>query len=106
MAKIDRFYADQFAYFLKKIKSVREVDGSSMLDHCMIVYGGGISDGNRHGHEKLPILLAGGGIKHKQHVVLKGPQAPLCNLYLEILNHMGVKQDSFGSSTGSTNLLG
>ncbi len=101
LAKIDRFYADQFAYFLKKIKSVREVDGSSMLDHCMIVYGGGISDGNRHGHEKLPILLAGGraaGLSAGRRHDFKGK--PLANLYLSLLERMGVDADVLGDSTG------
>jgi hypothetical protein len=101
LAKIDRFYADQFAYFLKKIKSVREVDGSSMLDHCMIVYGGGISDGNRHGHEKLPILLAGGraaGLSAGRRHDYKGE--PLANLYLSLLERMGVDADALGDSTG------
>lgn len=101
LAKIDRFYADQFAYFLKKIKSVREIDGSSLLDHCMIIYGGGISDGNRHGHEKLPILLAGGraaGLSVGRRHDFNGQ--PLTNLYLSLLDRMGVKADTLGDSTG------
>ena len=101
LAKIDRFYADQFAYFLKKINSVREVDGSSMLDHCMLIYGGGISDGNRHGHEKLPILLAGGraaGLSAGRRHDFNGE--PLTNLYLSLLERMGLEADALGDSTG------
>ncbi len=56
--KINRFHVAQLAYFLQKLKSIPEGDGT-LLDHCMIVYGSGISDGNSHSHDNLPILLAG-----------------------------------------------
>ncbi len=58
--KINRFHVEQFAYLLGKLKSIREGDGT-LLDNAMIVYGSGISDGNRHNHDDLPILLAGKG---------------------------------------------
>src|SRR5215471_13761736 len=60
IAKINRYHATQFVYFLEKLKSIQEGDGS-LLDNCMIVYGAGISDGNAHNHDNLPILLAGRG---------------------------------------------
>ena len=101
LAKIDRFYADQFGYFLRKLKSIPEVDGSTLLDHCMITYGSGISDGNRHRHSDLPILLAGGkaagltaGRRHDYGGV------PLTNLYLALLERMGVEAEELGDSTG------
>ena len=101
LAKIDRFYVQQFASFLKKLKNVREVDGSSLLDHCMIVYGSGISDGNRHNHYDLPALLAGGsaaGLKVGRHATFK--DVPMTNLYLALLNRMGVEAEALGDSTG------
>ena len=101
LAKIDRFYADQLAYFLKKLKGIKELDGTPLLDHCMIIYGGGISDGNRHRHVDLPILLAGGraaglsvGRRHDYGGV------PLTNLFLTLLERMDVKADVLGDSTG------
>ena len=97
--KIDLFYLQQFAYFLKRLKDVKEGSGS-LLDNCMIVYGSGISDGDRHNHDELPIILAGKGggtIVPGRHV--KYPQGtPLCNLYLSMLQRAQVKATSFGDS--------
>jgi hypothetical protein len=63
IAKINRFHATQFAYFLDKLSSIQEGDGT-LLDNCMIVYGSGLGDGNRHNHDNLPVLLAGKGGRH------------------------------------------
>ena len=96
-----RFHISQFAYLLEKLKAVKEGDGT-LLDHCMIAYGSGISDGNRHNHDDLPILLAGGGggtIKGGRHVDYP-KDTPLTNLYVSMLDRMGVKVDSFGDSKG------
>ena len=74
----------------------------------MIVYGSGISDGNRHNHDDLPILLAGKGggtLKTGRHISYP-KDTPLTNLYLSMLDRMGVKVDSFGDSTGALQGLG
>lgn len=60
IASIDRFYLKQFGYFMNKLKSTKDGDGN-LLDNSMIVYGGGISDGDRHDHSRLPVILAGKG---------------------------------------------
>jgi Protein of unknown function (DUF1552) len=99
---INRFHVAQLAYFLKKLKSTPDGDGS-LLDHSMIVYGSGISDGNMHRHDDLPILLAGkgaGAIKPGRHVRC-APETPITNLYVAMLNRMGVDVDAFGDSTGA-----
>ncbi|MBG28728.1 MAG: hypothetical protein CMI31_01830 [Opitutae bacterium] len=101
LAKIDRFYVQQFSYFLNKLNKAKEADGSSLLDHCMIVYGSGISDGNRHNHEDLPVLLAGGsaaGLKTGRHKRFDG--IPMTNLYLSLLERMSVEAEALGDSTG------
>jgi hypothetical protein len=101
IAKINHFHAAQFAYFLEKLKSIPEGDGS-LLDHCMIVYGGGISDGNAHNHDNLPILLAGGGggtLQPGRHSRLD-KETPMTNLYLSLLERMGVHAERIGDSTG------
>ena len=99
--KINAFHISNLAYLLEKLKAVKEGDGA-LLDNCMIVYGSGISDGNRHNHDDLPILLAGkagGTIKPGRHV--RHPkETPLTNLYVSMLNRMGVNVDSFGDSKG------
>lgn len=99
---IDRFYATQFANFLSRLESKKDLDGNSILHNSMIVYGCGNSDGNRHTHTELPVVLAGNGggrLQAGQH--LKTPATPMCNLYLSMLDQMGVPSlDRFGDSTG------
>ena len=99
--EINRFHAAQLAYLLARLKATPEGDGT-LLDRCMIVYGSGISDGNAHSHDDLPILLAGkagGTIKAGRHIHYpKG--TPLTNLYLAMLDRLGTPLDSFGDSTG------
>ncbi len=76
--------------------------GSTLLDNVMILYGSGISDGNRHNHDDLPILVAGGGggtLRGGRHIKY-GTKTPLCNLYLEMLQRAGIQRDQFGDSTG------
>jgi hypothetical protein len=103
LAKIDQFYMDQFAYFLDRLKNTPDVDGKSLLHNSMIVYGGCISDGDRHNHDDLPIVIAGnagGAFNPGRHVEL-GEDVPLSNLYLRMLEEFGVKEKRFGDSTGS-----
>jgi hypothetical protein len=103
ISDINHFHASQFAYLLEKLKATREGEGEgTLLDHCMIAYGSGNSDGNTHSHENLPIVLAGGGcgaIKPGRHICYeKG--TPLMNLWLPMLERMGAATESFGDSTG------
>ena len=101
IAKINRFHTEQFAYFLNKLKSVKEGDGT-LLDNCLIVYGGAIGDGNRHNHDNLPILLAGhgaGALNPGRHLKLDH-ETPMTNLYLSMLDRMGVPAQRVGDSTG------
>ena len=101
IAKINRFHMEQFAYFLRKLKEATEGEGT-LLDNCMIVYGGGIGDGNRHNHDNLPILLAGHGggtLTPGRHLKLAN-ETPMTNLYLAMLDRMGVRAVRVGDSTG------
>ena len=102
VAQIDRFYASQLAEFLTLLESKKDADGSSILHNSTIVYGCGNSDGNRHTHSDLPIVVAGnGGGNLNPGQYLKTSAAPMCNLYLNMLDHMGVPSlDRFGDSTG------
>ena len=96
---INRFHIEQFAYLLGKLKSIKEGPGT-LLDNAMLVYGSGISDGDLHNHDNLPILLcgrAGGTIKGGRHITVT-PQ-PLNNLYLSMLDRMGTPVDRLGDST-------
>ena len=100
LARIDKFYVEQFAYFLKKLKDLKE-DDSSLLDRSMIVFGGGHSDGNRHDHVNLPVILAGRGggkLQTGRHVNHGGK--PMTNLFLSMLDQVGAGTDRLGDSTG------
>ena len=99
--RINRFHVEQFAYLLEKLKTVKEGE-RTLLDNSMIVYGSGISDGNRHNNENLPILLAGrgGGTVDTGRHVRYAEETPLCNLYMSMLDRMGASVDFLGDSTG------
>ena len=125
LATIDKFHTTQFAYFLERLKGVKEGEGS-LLDNSMVMFGSGISDGNQHNHDNLPIILAGGGggtIKTGRHIVVDGnatPEqyklqgsatppvgnhTPIANLYTSMLNRVGVHTDGFGDSNGKLEVL-
>ena len=105
ISKIDAFLVNQFSYFLDKLKSVKEGDGT-LLDNCMILYGSGISDANRHTHHDLPILLAGtGGGQFKANQLRAYPDdTPLNNLFLSMCHMAGAKLKGIGDSTGALKL--
>ncbi len=99
--KINQFHVAQLAYLLQKLKSIPEGSGT-LLDHSLIVYGSGISDGNTHAHDDLPILVAGRGnrtIKTGRHIRFP-KETPLTNLYVSMLDRAGVNVPSIGDSTG------
>ena len=101
ITKIDRFLVEQFAYFLGKLKAVQEGEGT-LLDNCMLMYGSGLSDANRHWHHDLPIVLAGrggGSIKTGRHIKFDD-ETPLNNLFLSMLDRVGAKVESLGDSNG------
>ena len=102
IAKIDRWYVAQLAQFLEKLQNTPDIDGNSLLDNSMIVYGSGNADGNRHTHTNLPVILAGGGggtLKTGRYV--NHGSRPLCDLFLSMADRMGVTDlERFGDSTG------
>ena len=106
ITKINLFHVEMLAYFLGKLKATPDGDGT-LLDHAMIVYGSGLSDGNRHTHEDLPILLAGRGggtLQPGRHLVYP-PGTCVTNLYMALLDRMGVHPKSIGDSTGEVTHL-
>jgi hypothetical protein len=107
LAQINQFHITQYAHLLNRLKSIREGNGT-LLDNCMILYGSGNGDGNRHNHDELPVLLAGRGgntITTGRH--LRFPrETPLTNLFLSMLDRMGVSVPSIGDSTGRLQNLG
>jgi hypothetical protein len=105
VTQINCHHIDQFADFLRKAKAILDGEGS-LLDHSMVVYGSSISEGNGHVHTNLPIVLAGrgdGSLKPGRHIVY--PETPMTNLYLSMLDKMGVHTEKLGDSTGETTHL-
>jgi len=103
---IQTYHAKHFAYYLEKLRSTPDGDGS-LLDHMMVMYGGGLSDGNSHLHDNLPTLLVGGAsgqLKGGRHV--RYPKdTPMPNLMLTMLDMLGVpKQNALGDSSGRLDL--
>jgi Protein of unknown function (DUF1552) len=102
LAKIDAYHVQQVAYLLGKLLATRDGD-QSLLDNSMIVYGGGIANGNLHNHERLPVFVAGGGagkLESGRHVVLQN-ETPMSNLLVSILDKAGVPTEKIGDSTGA-----
>jgi len=101
LTKINEYHATLFARWLQRLAATKDGDGS-LLDHMMIVYGSSLSDGNRHSHHDLPILVAGGAngkLQMGRHIIYP-KETPLTNLYLSLLDHAGVRPEVLGDSTG------
>jgi hypothetical protein len=102
IARIDRYYMEHFARFLKRLEQTKDVDGRSVLHNSMIVYGSGNADGNRHTHDNLPVILAGGGggtLESGRHVNLGG--RPMSDLFLSMTDRLGVQGiERIGDSSG------
>jgi hypothetical protein len=100
LEKINTYHVSLFAYYLDKLKSTPDGDGS-LLDHLLLIYGAGMSDGNAHLPTNLPILVVGGGggLKGGRHI--RYPKdTPLANLHLTMLDKLGIHADKIGDSTG------
>ena len=104
-ARVDTYHIRMFAYLLERLHATQDGDGS-LLDHVMILYGSGISDGDIHNHINLPVLVAGGGagrVRGGRHI--QCPDVPLTNLHLALLDKIGVPLERVGDSTGQLELV-
>lgn len=101
VCRINCYHMQLFSEFVGKLARTPDGDGT-LLDHTMILYGSGLSDGDKHQHDHLPVMLVGGAcgtIKAGRHVVLSSP-TPLNNLYISMLSRMGIPVEHLGDSTG------
>ncbi len=106
ISKINQYHMSLAHHFLTRLDSIKEGDGT-LLDNCMIVYGSGIADGNRHEHSDLPIALFGGGggtIQTGRYIRCR-TGTPLTNLYCSMLERVGAKVDQFSDSNGRVDEL-
>jgi hypothetical protein len=86
---------------LEKLKKTEE-QGASLLDRTMLFFSSNLGNASNHSSRNLPVLLAGGGFRHGQHLAFN-PEAPppMCNLYVSLLQNLGIETDKFGSSKGT-----
>jgi hypothetical protein len=99
---LETYQIEQFGKFVARLSKMDDGD-RTLLDSTSVLFGSGIGDANTHKNNDLPIILAGGGYRHGEFkkVPASGPnKVPLCNLYLDIAQRMGVEKESFGTSTG------
>jgi hypothetical protein len=101
VTQINTYHVEQFAKWAMKLKQTKDGD-SNLLDSSMVVYGAGLSDGNRHLHEDLPTMIAGnaGGAFKTGRYIKYRRETPMCNLFLTMMDRMGVHVEDFGDSTG------
>ena len=103
---LDQHRAQVFSYLVNRLNETQDGEGT-LLDHTMLLYGGGIRDGNAHDHDDLPLVLLGGGsagIKGGRHLRYK-PETPMNNLLLSMLDKAGVPGETLGDSTGKIDQL-
>jgi hypothetical protein len=104
-ALINKYHVQMFEYFVSRLAAMQDGDGT-LLDHSMLLYGSSMSNGNQHDHGPLPLVLLGGAsgqMAGNRHIVAK-EQTPMSNLLLGMLDTLGVRQESFGDSTGRVEL--
>ena len=104
-ALINRYHVSLFAYFLDKLNSLPDGEGT-LLDNSLIMYGSGMSDGNSHNHDPLPMVLAGraGGRLEGNRHLLNPDSTNMSNLMVAVLEKLGIEQSSFGDSTAHMTL--
>ena len=105
-SKLNAYHVDTLAYFLKKLETIPDGDGT-LLDHSIVLYGSGMSDGNTHNNFNVPVVVVGGRdqqMRGNRHLTYpKG--TPLANLSLSLMDKFGVNVEKFGDSTGTLDLL-
>ena len=108
LVAIESFQVSRLAACLQKLDAIEEPGGNgSMLDHTIVLFGSGMGYGGTHSNRNLPIMVAGGGFKHRGHIDARdasGKNMPLCNLFLTLTQRFGIERDKFNKSTGTFDL--
>lgn len=106
VTKINSFHVELFAGFVARLKATSDGDGT-LLDHSAILYGSALSDGNAHSNSDLPLLLAGhaGNLRGGCHIASE-PRTPVANLFVQLMNCVGLETERFADSTGQLDLRG
>lgn len=100
---IERFHTKQFGRFLDQLEAIREPGGKTLLENTMALLGSGMGNASSHSNKNLPLLLAGGGFKHGNHIRYEKGSTPASNLFVTMLQRFGIETDQFNLSTGTLN---
>ena len=100
LKRIEVLIVEAFGEFMTDLKARTDTSGT-LLDQTTVLFGSNLGNANSHTPDDLPILVAGGGLSHGEHIVHEGPNLPLSNLFLTLLQHQGVETDTFGQSAGT-----
>lgn len=102
LRRVEEAQTVALASLLRSLQEQQEADGSTLLDHTQVLIGSCLGNASSHSNRNLPIILAGGGYRHPGHLAFNSENnEPLANLYLTMLQRLGVEADSFASSTGT-----
>ena len=104
VARINTFHVELFGRFLDRLQATPDGDGS-LLDHTMLVYGGGMGNPNQHASDPLPLLVAGGHVGAGHRHLRLAPRTPVGNLWLTVAHEFGAEAERFGESTGTIDLF-
>jgi hypothetical protein len=105
---IETYYASQFSRFLSKLKETPDSDGQSLLESTVVLFGSGMGNASSHSSRNLPIMVAGGGFRSGSHFRFERhgrDGRPLSDLFVTILQQLGIDQDEFSTSTSNLNHL-
>lgn len=105
---IEQKLMEEFDRFLGKLAELKDATGQSLLDQTVVLFGSGMGNASSHSNQNLPILVAGGHLKHGKHLFFEKAgrkQTPLCNLFVTLLQQLGIEIDRFGTSDGNLNEL-
>lgn len=101
LVAIEAMHSQSVAKFLKRLQSIKTTDGN-LLDCTQVLFGSGLGNGSSHSNRDLPVMVAGGKLKHGHHLKLK-EGTPLCNVYVTMMQQMGIEIDKFAGSNGTIN---
>ena len=102
---IEKFFASEFARFLDLLKETKDAEGNPLLDSTIAMFGSGMGNASSHSSRNLPMVLAGGGFQHGKHHDFRENKRPMSDLYVSVLQKLGVESDQFATSTGNLNHL-
>ena len=103
LVRIEQMHTRSLAKFMTRLKGIQDGD-ATLFDRTQILFGSGLGNGSSHSNKNLPVLVAGGGLRHTgQDLIFEAGTVPLSNVFVTMLQRMGIEQDTFAASTGNIN---